>query len=296
MTSPEIVRSVSRMQALSREARREGRSIGLVPTMGALHAGHLSLVAAAKTSCDVVVASIFVNPLQFGPSEDFSRYPRPFDEDLRKLREAGVDAVFAPSVEEMYPAGAATTVYVEGLSERLDGASRPGHFRGVATVVAKLFEAGQPDRAFFGQKDAAQVAVLRKMTRDLLMPVELVVCPIMREPDGLAMSSRNIYLSPEQRKQALCLRRSLARVEERFASGERDAAKLIASGKAAIAAEPCMRLDYFAIVNWETLEPLARVEGETLVAVAAWVGETRLIDNVVLGGLPTPIGSLQAPS
>ncbi len=284
MKSPKIVSTVAGMQALSRKVRRRGRSIGLVPTMGALHAGHLSLVTAAKAGCDFVIVSIFVNPLQFGPNEDFNRYPRPFDDDLRKLREAGVDAVFAPPVEEMYPAGAATKVYVEGLSERLDGASRPGHFRGVSTVVAKLFEAVQPDRAYFGQKDGAQVAVLRKMTRDLNMPVEIVVCPIVREPDGLAMSSRNIYLSAEQRRQALCLRRSLTRVENLFAAGERDAAQLVAAGREVMAGEPTARLDYFAIVNWETLEPLVRVEAEALVAVAARVGETRLIDNVILGG------------
>jgi len=270
------------MQAACREVRREGKTLGFVPTMGALHDGHLSLVRIARSQCDTIAVSIFVNPLQFGPAEDFSKYPRTFAGDCRKLEAEGVELLFAPSVEEMYPAGASTTVYVEGLSEKLDGKSRPGHFRGVATVVAKLFEIVHPDRAFFGQKDAAQVAVLRKMVSDLNMETELVVCPIVREQDGLAMSSRNRYLSLDERRQALVLHRSLHCVEDLVSRGERDTSKLIAAATEVIANEPGVRLDYFAIVNPDTLDPVTDVNLGALVAVAAWVGNTRLIDNLLL--------------
>jgi len=278
----QIIREVKAMQAACREARRAGRTIGLVPTMGALHAGHVSLVRAARRQSEFVTASIFVNPLQFGPTEDLDKYPRTFEEDCRKLEAEGADLLFAPTNAEMYPTDASTYVNVEGLSDRLDGASRPGHFRGVTTVVAKLFEIVRPDRAFFGQKDAAQVAVLRRMVRDLNMDLELIVCPIVREEDGLAMSSRNVYLSPAERKAALCLSRSLATVREFYRGGEHDRERLLAAGRDVIAAEPLAKLDYYELVNWDTLEPLREARAGTLVAVAAWVGNTRLIDNCVL--------------
>ena len=249
--------------------------------MGALHAGHLSLVRGARASCDAVVASIFVNPTQFGPNEDLAKYPRSFERDRELLEDEGVEILFAPSVEEMYPAGSVTWVTVEELSGKLDGRSRPGHFRGVTTVVSKLFHIVEPDVAVFGQKDAAQVAIIRRMVRDLHLPVEIVVCPIVREPDGLAMSSRNSYLDPEQRKHALVLHRSLMRVKHLADAGERDAAKLAAVGRAEFDKGP-VRLDYFELVDPENLDPVDDVSGGALVAVAAFVGTTRLIDNVVL--------------
>ena len=313
------------MKATCRQVTRSGKTLGFVPTMGALHEGHLSLVRASKARCDVTAVSIFVNPLQFGPTEDLAKYPRTLERDCALLEDLGVDLVFLPTAEEMYGktgptlapksgdkggppesqvsvqtkdanpsanSGQAlghridgrdkTYVLVEGLSDKLDGASRPGHFRGVATVVAKLFEIVRADSAFFGQKDAAQVAVLRKMVRDLDMDVEVVVCPIVREKDGLAMSSRNVYLSPEQRQQALVLHRALMRVQTMAARGERDAAKLVEIGKQVIAEEPGARLDYFAIVDADTLDPIADVTYGALVAVAAYVGTTRLIDNILL--------------
>ena len=256
--------------------------MGLVPTLGALHEGHLSLVRAAKASCDVVAVSIFVNPTQFGPNEDFALYPRTFDADCALLAAEGVDVVFAPTLEEIYQPGASTFVEVEGLSQRLDGASRPGHFRGVATIVAKLFIAAEPDRAFFGQKDAAQIAVLRRMIVDLGLPVELVVCPIVCEPDGLAMSSRNRYLSPQERQQALVLRRSLDAVEAGIAAGERNSKTLIAKAQSIFALEAEVRIDYIAAVDWSTLLPVDQALPGTLFAVAAWVGKTRLIDNMII--------------
>jgi pantoate--beta-alanine ligase len=223
-----------------------------------------------------------VNPLQFGPSEDFEKYPRTFQRDAAMLEELGVDLLFAPLVKEMYPPGAKTFVEVDDLSSKLDGGSRPGHFRGVATVVCKLFEIVRPDRAYFGQKDAAQVALLRKMARDLDMDVQIVVCPIVREADGLALSSRNAYLNADQRRQALVLSRSLQRVKAAVEAGEADTQKLIEIGSQVIASEPGARLDYFAIVNPDTLEPVAPAAPGTLIAVAAWVGATRLIDNLLL--------------
>jgi pantoate--beta-alanine ligase len=250
--------------------------------MGALHEGHLSLVQTAKSQCDTVAVSIFVNPTQFGPNEDLARYPRPFERDCELLEKESVDFLFAPSPEEMYPAGAITWVTVEGLSEKLCGRSRPGHFRGVTTVVAQLFHIIEPDAAFFGQKDAAQVAIIRRMVRDLHFPVKVVACPIVREPDGLAMSSRNAYLSPVQRKAALVLHRALSEVRQRFDRGERKTAALIQAGKAVFALEPAARLDYLEIINPDTLEPIDKVSGTTLVAVAAFVGPTRLIDNILL--------------
>jgi pantoate--beta-alanine ligase len=270
------------MRAASRAGRRTGIRLGLVPTMGALHEGHLSLIRAAKASCPVVAASIFVNPTQFGPNEDLARYPRPFDRDRELLENEGVDLLFAPSVDEMYASGAATWVTVEELSGKLDGRSRPGHFRGVTTIVAKLFHAVEPDAAFFGQKDAAQAAIIRRMVRDLNFPVEIVVCPIVREPDGLAMSSRNAYLDPQQRKQALVLQRSLTLVKQMAGAGECDATRLIAAAIEGFAGEPAVRLDYFEIVDADSLDPVNDVARGALVAVAAFVGTTRLIDNILL--------------
>jgi len=277
-----ICATVSEARAACRAARAGSKRLGLVPTMGALHEGHLSLVRTAKAQCDAVAVSIFVNPTQFGPTEDLARYPRRFESDCALLEKEGVDLVFAPSAEEMYPKGGVTWVTVEGLSERLDGRSRPGHFRGVTTVVAKLFHIIEPDAAFFGQKDAAQVAVIRRMVRDLNLPVEIVVCPIVREPDGLAMSSRNAYLNPEERQRGLVLQRSLQFVEKVFRAGERNAARLVAAAKQVIADEPQVRLDYFEIVDPDTLDPLDEISKPALVAVAAYVGSTRLIDNAVL--------------
>lgn len=256
--------------------------VGLVPTMGALHEGHLSLVRAARAKCESVVVSIFVNPLQFGPNEDLAKYPRSFERDCELLEREKVDILFAPSVEDMYPKNAVTYVTVEGMSEKLCGRSRPGHFRGVTTVVAKLFHVVEPEVAFFGQKDAAQCAIIRRMVRDLNFPVEIVVGPIVREPDGLAMSSRNTYLSPEERKLSLVLYRALTEVKRRFDQGERDAARLVEAGKQVLAREPGVRPDYLEIVDPDMLDPISEVRSETLVAVAAFVGGTRLIDNVLL--------------
>lgn len=282
-----VCHSIDEMRAASRNARRGGKRLGLVPTMGALHEGHLSLVRAAREQCDQVAASIFVNPLQFGPSEDLAKYPRNFDRDRELLAREGVDFVFAPGVDEMYPAGAVTYVTVEGLSDKLCGRSRPGHFRGVTTVVAKLFNIVEPDRAYFGQKDAAQSTIIRRMVRDLNVPVEIVVCPIVREPDGLAMSSRNAYLDPPQRQAALVLHRSLMAVQERFDQGERKVMTLIEAGRQPFAQDPTVRLDYFEMVDPETLDPVVDLSRGALVAVAAFVGKARLIDNIVLGPLQT---------
>jgi pantoate--beta-alanine ligase len=277
-----ICKTIDDVCTASREARSKGKRLGFIPTMGALHEGHLSLVRAARAQCDVVAVSIFVNPLQFGPSEDLAKYPRTFEPDRDLLEKEAVDILFAPTLEEMYPAGAVTYVTVEGLSEKLCGKSRPGHFRGVTTVVAKLFHIVEPDAAFFGQKDAAQAAIIRRMVLELNMPVEIVVCPIVREPDGLAMSSRNAYLGPQERKSALALHRALTQVKNRFDQGERNAAILIEAGKLVIAQEPSVRLDYFEIVDPTTLNPMQELTGSALVAVAAFVGSTRLIDNVLL--------------
>ncbi|HEV2398503.1 MAG TPA: pantoate--beta-alanine ligase [Candidatus Sulfotelmatobacter sp.] len=274
--------TIEEMRSASRAARLAGKQLGFVPTMGALHDGHLSLVRAARAASDVVIASIFVNPTQFGPYEDLAKYPRSFERDCQMLELEGVDFVFAPAVEEMYPGNAVTWVTVEEMSGKLDGSSRPAHFRGVTTVVSKLFHIIEPDWAYFGQKDAAQVAIIRRMVRDLNLAVEIVICPIVREKDGLAMSSRNAYLNPEQRKQALVLHRSLTRVEQLIAAGQRDAQKLLAAGRDIFREEPAVRLDYFEIVNPETLDPVADVSKGALVAVAAYVGTTRLIDNTLI--------------
>jgi pantoate--beta-alanine ligase len=276
------IATIAEMKAACRQATRSGKTLGFVPTMGALHEGHLSLVRAAKARCNFTAVSIFVNPLQFAPTEDLAKYPRPLERDAGMLEQLGVDLLFLPTPDEMYPPGSQTHVLVGDLSDKLDGASRPGHFRGVATVVTKLFEIVRPDCAFFGQKDAAQVAVLRKLVSDLDMDVEIVVCPIVREKDGLAMSSRNMYLTPEQRQQALVLHRALMRVQMTADQGERNVAKLIEGGKQVIAEEPAARLDYFAVVDPNTLDPVADVSRGTLVAVAAYFGTTRLIDNILL--------------
>ncbi len=279
-----ICHTIDEMRAGRRAALREGRTVGLVPTMGALHEGHLSLVRMAKAQCDRVVVSIFVNPLQFGPNEDLVNYPRSFDRDRELLDREGVNFIFAPTVEEMYPAGAVTCVTVEGLSDKLCGRSRPGHFRGVTTVVAKLFNIVQPEKAFFGQKDAAQSTIIRRMVRDLNMPVQVVIGPIVREPDGLAMSSRNAYLDAAQRQSALVLHRSLQAVQERLSQGERNVPALIDAGKREFAKDSSVRLDYFEIVDPETLDPVDDLSRGALVAVAAIVGKARLIDNAVLAG------------
>jgi pantoate--beta-alanine ligase len=277
-----ISKTIAETRAAVRELRAAGRIVGLVPTMGALHVGHVSLVRAARKECDAVVVSLFVNPTQFGPNEDFAKYPRTWDSDCALLEREGVELVFAPGAEAMYPVGASTFVEVECVSDRLDGASRPGHFRGVATVVAKLFHIVAPDKAFFGQKDAAQVAVLRRMVRDLNFDLELVVCPTVREADGMALSSRNRYLSAEERGQALVLSRALQRVEERIAQGVLESAALIREAQEMLAAEAGVRVDYLRIVDPSSLEDVADVCGGALVAVAAVVGTTRLIDNVVI--------------
>jgi pantoate--beta-alanine ligase len=276
-----ILRTADELRAWSRAARAAGQTVGLVPTLGALHAGHASLIRAARSRCHAVAVSIFVNPTQFGPNEDFARYPRTFDADCALAASVGADVVFAPSVEEMYPDGAATFVEVEGLGNRLDGASRPGHFRGVATIVAKLFAAAEADLAFFGQKDTAQVAVLRRMTADLRLATEIVVCPIVRESDGLALSSRNAYLNAEERRQAVALSRAIGVVESLAVHGQRSAATLIEAVQAVLGAEPLIRIDYIALVDWNTLEPLESATPGALFAIAAWVGATRLIDNVI---------------
>jgi pantoate--beta-alanine ligase len=284
MATPELVvlRTRAAMRDWSRRERGRGARLGFVPTMGALHAGHLSLVAQARAGCDTVVASIFVNPLQFGPGEDLERYPRDFDGDRTQLAQAGCDALFAPDAAEMYAPDAATFVEVADLQDRLCGATRPGHFRGVATVVAKLFHAVEPDIAVFGQKDAQQAVILRRMVRDLDFPVTLVVAPIVRDPDGLALSSRNVYLSAGERREALLLHASLEAVRARLVDGERRPAVLVGTMRETLAAATGVRIDYTAIVDPETLRPVDSASGRLLLAVAAFVGTTRLIDNLVL--------------
>lgn len=278
-----ICATIADTRAACQPIRTSQKSLGLVPTMGALHQGHVSLVRAAKAQCNVVAVSIFVNPTQFGPHEDLSKYPRQFDRDCRLLENEGVDILFAPAVQEMYPLDTVSWVTVEVLSDKLDGRSRPGHFRGVSTVVAKLFHILEPQTAFFGQKDAAQLAIIRRMVHDLNFPVKIVACPIVREPDGLALSSRNAYLNPEERARALVLHRSLQGVQQEFQAGERKPAALISAGKHVLAAEPRVVLDYFEIVDPDTLDPIERISKPALVAVAAHVGATRLIDNLVIG-------------
>jgi pantoate--beta-alanine ligase len=277
-----LLRSVSEVRDAVKRARSEGKTIGLVPTMGALHEGHLTLIRQARARCGFVVVSVFVNPTQFGPREDFARYPRSLDEDTRKCADAGVDVVFAPHADEVYPEGFDTWVEVKGLTEVLEGESRPGHFRGVTTVCAKLFNITQPDYAYFGMKDYQQLKVIQKMVSDLNLPLEIMPCETVREPDGLAMSSRNAYLGPEERRAALALVRSLRQAREAFDSGEREAAAIQVQVEHLIRAEPRASIDYVAIVDAEDLRPISRLDRPVVVLLAVRIGTTRLIDNLVL--------------
>jgi pantoate--beta-alanine ligase len=277
-----ITTAIDETRRISAGARAVGKSIALVPTMGALHAGHASLIRTARAEAGFVVVSIFVNPTQFGPNEDLSRYPRPFEQDVKACEAEGVDLIFHPTAEIMYPAGVKTHVAVGDLQDALCGASRPGHFRGVATVVLKLFNIVQPDVAYFGQKDAQQARLLQQMANDLNVPVRIQTCPIVREPDGLALSSRNAYLDAQQRKNATVLFRSLEAVRERISAGERQAEPLLRLARALIDATPGARIDYVSIVDFEGLRPLPRLQGKVLIAVAVYFGATRLIDNVLL--------------
>jgi pantoate--beta-alanine ligase len=278
----EIIRTVSWMKQAARQARAENHVIGIVPTMGALHEGHLSLLRRAKSECSKVFASIFVNPTQFGPNEDLSKYPRTFEADVAKLEAAKVDILFAPDAEEIYPQGFATYIIVEGLGERLEGRSRPGHFRGVATVVHKLFEIAQPHFAFFGRKDAQQARILQRMLQDLDSDVELVLCPIVREPDGLALSSRNAYLSPEERRAATVLHRSLEAARREILGGARDALSLQNTVRNVLAAEQLARVDYAELASADSFEPVARVAAPAYVLLAVFIGKARLIDNLLI--------------
>jgi pantoate--beta-alanine ligase len=279
---PQLLTRVAEVRQLVAAARARRQTIGLVPTMGALHAGHASLIRAARQETDLVVVSVFVNPTQFAPGEDFERYPRTLAEDLELCAREGVDAVFAPSAEEMYPPGYCTYVEVQGMQHVLCGVRRPTHFRGVATVVLKLFNIVSPDIAYFGQKDAQQARIIAQLVRDLNLPVQLRVCPIVREPDGLALSSRNRYLSPAERQQAVVLYQALEEARQQIAAGERDAARLQQVLQARIATAPLARLEYAAVVDADTLQPLARLRGRVLLALAVHFGSTRLIDNLLL--------------
>lgn len=279
---PLITTSVAETRRALAGYRAAGKRIGLVPTMGALHAGHASLMRAARAENDLVAVSIFVNPSQFGPNEDLTRYPRPFERDVQLCTDEGVGLIFHPDPEAIYPPGYQTWVEVAELQKGLCGASRPGHFRGVATVVLKLFNIVQPDAAYFGQKDAQQARLLMRMVDDLNLPVRMRICPIVREPDGLALSSRNVYLSPEERRRATVLHRALEAVRGNIEAGERQAAVLVDCARTLIEATVGTRIDYIAIVDWERLQPLQRVGGKVLIALAVHVGATRLIDNLLL--------------
>jgi pantoate--beta-alanine ligase len=270
------------MKEQARQARAESRIIGLVPTMGALHAGHLSLVERARRECSPVIASIFVNPKQFGPKEDFSKYPRTFESDSEKLEHAGVDFLFAPEPREIYPDGFATYVNVDGLSERLEGRSRPGHFRGVTTVVMKLLQIVQPNFAYFGRKDAQQSRLITQMARDLNLDTEIVVCPPVREPDGLALSSRNVYLNAEERQAATVLNRALDAARGELAAGVRDALQLQAVLRRLLSAESQARVDYAEVVDAGSFEPVVRVSKPSYILLAVFIGKTRLIDNLYI--------------
>jgi pantoate--beta-alanine ligase len=278
----EIIRTIAWMKEYARAARGEGRVIGLVPTMGALHEGHTGLVKRARQECSQVIASVFVNPKQFGPKEDYQKYPRDLEKDADKLAAVGVDALFAPETPDVYPDGFRTYVNVEGISERLEGRSRPGHFRGVATVVLKLFEIVQPHFAYFGRKDAQQVHIISEMARDLNLDSEIVVCPIVRETDGLALSSRNAYLSGEERIAATVLHRALVAAGNELAGGVRDAVQLQNVMRRIIEAEPLAILDYAEIVNADTFEPVVRVARPCYAVLAVFIGKTRLIDNLLI--------------
>lgn len=279
----EVVTSPREMRTTAEELRRKRSSLGLVPTMGYFHEGHLSLMRRARADCQRVVVSLFVNPTQFGPSEDLGRYPRDFERDRELAAAEGVDIVFAPAAKDIYPEGYATYVDVERLSEGLCGAGRPGHFRGVATVVAKLFNICRPTAAYFGRKDYQQAQVVKRLAADLNFDVEIEVLPIVREADGLAMSSRNRYLEPEERRQATCLFRALARAQELFAAGETRSAKFVDEMTAVVAAQPAVRVEYAQVIHPRELTPVAAVEEGAVAAVAAIVNETRLIDNTILG-------------
>lgn len=278
----QIATTIAQIRSCVAEARAAGKVVGFVPTMGALHIGHASLIEAAARRCGYVVVSIFVNPTQFGPGEDFERYPRPFEKDVQLCEKYGARAIFAPSRAEMYPRENLTWVTVEKLTEPLCGQSRPGHFRGVTTVCTKLFNVVGADIAFFGQKDAQQATVIRRMVADLNMPLEIVVCPTVREPDGLAMSSRNQYLGPQERSQAPVIYRALQRCGELIDAGERDAARIIEEMCKVLGQAPALRVEYVSIVDAESLEPVDRVRGTVLAAIAGRLGSTRLIDNIVV--------------
>ncbi len=277
----EIFNKVADVKEYVKAKKAQGKSIGLVPTMGALHEGHLSLMKGARRECDVVIASIFVNPTQFGPGEDYDEYPRILERDADLAEGVGVDAIFAPSADEMYPHGYSTYVTVEGITEKLCGKARPGHFRGVTTVVSKLFNIVRPDKAYFGQKDAQQFAVIKRMVEDLNMDIEVVPMPIIREADGVAKSSRNSYLNPQERNAAPILHRALMLADEMIEAGQRDAAKIIEAMEELIKGEPLASIDYVSIVDGDTLEDLHALKGKVLVALAVKIGPARLIDNII---------------
>jgi pantoate--beta-alanine ligase len=280
----EIINRRQRMSSVARKIRREqDKTVGLVPTMGALHQGHLSLVREARRMCDVVVVSVFVNPTQFGPGEDFEHYPRDLTKDTALLTDYNVDYIFAPTVEEIYPKGFSTYVNVEGLSEQLEGASRPGHFRGVATIVTILLNTIRPDFAFFGQKDAQQALVIKRLVKDLAFDTEIVVLPIVREDSGLAISSRNLYLTPDEQNSATILHKALVQAKTAYKEGERNASRLVDMIRTTVESEPRARLDYVTVADADTLEKLDRLDDRpVLIALAAYVGKTRLIDNTIL--------------
>ena len=280
----ETVKDRERMISIAREIQRANRTIGFVPTMGALHEGHLSLMREARAQCDTLVVSIFVNPTQFGPAEDFTKYPRDLERDATLLASENVDYLFAPTAGDIYPPEFSTYVTVEGLSEQLEGASRQGHFRGVATVVAILLNIVRPDVAFFGQKDAQQAAVLKRMVRDLAFDTKVVVLPIVREESGLALSSRNAYLTDEQKRAATVLHRGLSQASRAYTDGERSGQRLVEIVRSTIASEPLARVDYISLNDAETFQPMVQVEERpALLSVAVYIGKTRLIDNMVLG-------------
>jgi pantoate--beta-alanine ligase len=278
----QTIRTIAWMKEHARQARAEGRVIGLVPTMGALHHGHTVLVERARSECSPVIVSIFVNPKQFGPKEDFSKYPRDFAADVAKLEALDIDSIFAPEASEVYPSGFRTYVNVDGLSDRLEGRTRPGHFRGVTTVVLKLFEIVQPHFAYFGRKDAQQVRLISQMVRDLNLDTEIVVCPIVREPDGLALSSRNAYLDRAERKAATVLHRALSAAQQEISAGTRDTLHLQAAMRRVLESEPLAAVDYAEIVDADTFEPIARISRPTYALLAVFLGKTRLIDNLYI--------------
>ena len=278
----EVVEAIESVRSLVKEARGKGKKIGFVPTMGALHIGHISLIEAAKKDCDFVVVSIFVNPTQFGAGEDFEKYPRPLEADLEICRKTGVDVVFNPAPEQMYQAENITWVNVEKLTETLCGRFRPGHFRGVATVCAKLFNIVGPDVAFFGQKDAQQAVVIRRMVADLKMPLEIVVCPTVREANGLAVSSRNKYLSEQQKKDATYIYKSLQKCKEMIKAGIKDTGRIISEMQKVLNEVPSIEIEYVSIVDAESLQSIDRITGKVLAAVAVRIGPARLIDNILV--------------